>query len=287
MKKSIAVILLGSALVLPNTSQAEASTLDSAQVNTVVKTITVEGNLHQLPTQLKYNKGDLQAYYNGLASWLKKHYKPQEKPVEKPDTPVEKPDTPVEKPDTPVEKPDTPVEKPDTPVEKPDTPVEKPDTPVEKPDTPVEKPTPPTNPTPEEKPDQTPGQGQVSASQIEKAVLTLTNAERQKAGLKPLQMDDKLMKTARAKSADMASKNYFSHTSPTYGSPFDQMKANGITYRAAAENIAMGQRSAEEVVKGWMNSPGHRQNILTPGFTHIGIGYDAKGNYWTQQFIQK
>ncbi|MCM3758176.1 CAP domain-containing protein [Sporosarcina aquimarina] len=302
MKKSIAVILLGSALVLPNSSQAEASTLDSAQVNKVVKTIQVEGNLQQLPTQLKYNKWDLQAYYNGLASWLIKHYvKPQEKPVEKPDTPVEKPDTPVEKPDTPVEKPDTPVEKPDTPVEKPDTPVEKPDTPVEKPDTPVEKPdtpvekpdtpvekpTPPTNPTPEEKPDQTPGQGQVSASQIEKAVLTLTNAERQKAGLKPLQMDDKLMKTARAKSADMASKNYFSHTSPTYGSPFDQMKANGITYRAAAENIAMGQRSAEEVVKGWMNSPGHRQNILTPGFTHIGIGYDAKGNYWTQQFIQK
>lgn len=100
-------------------------------------------------------------------------------------------------------------------------------------------------------------------------------------------MDEKLMNTARAKSADMASKNYFSHTSPTYGSPFDQMKANGITYRAAAENIAMGQRSAEEVVKGWMESPGHRQNILTPGFTHIGIGYDARGNYWTQQFIQK
>ncbi|MBD7908321.1 hypothetical protein H9659_08260 [Sporosarcina sp. Sa3CUA8] len=186
-----------------------------------------------------------------------------------------------------MEKPDAPIEKPDTPVEKPDAPIEKPDTPVEKPDTPVEKPSLPTNPVPEEKPEQTPDQGQVSASQIEQAVLTLTNAERQKAGLKALQMDDKLMKTARAKSADMASKNYFSHTSPTYGSPFDQMKANGITYRAAAENIAMGQRSAEEVVKGWMESPGHRQNILTPGFTHIGIGYDAKGNYWTQQFIQK
>jgi len=124
-------------------------------------------------------------------------------------------------------------------------------------------------------------------SAIEQAVLNLTNAERQKAGLKPLQIDKKLMDSARQKSTDMATKNYFSHTSPTYGSPFDQMKANGITYRSAAENIAMGQRSAEEVVKAWMESPGHRQNILTPDFTHIGIGYDANGQYWTQQFIQK
>ena len=72
------------------------------------------------------------------------------------------------------------------------------------------------------------------------------------------------MNSARQKSAEMASKGYFSHTSPTYGSPFDQMKANGVSYRSAAENIAMGQRTAEEVVKGWMESPGHRQNILTP-----------------------
>src|SRR5690606_1626745 len=126
-----------------------------------------------------------------------------------------------------------------------------------------------------------------NVSAIEQAVLELTNAERQKAGLQPLQFDTKLMNSARQKSTDMAKNNYFSHTSPTYGSPFDQMKANGITYRAAAENIAMGQRSAEEVVKAWMESPGHRQNILTPEFTHIGIGYDANGNYWTQQFIQK
>lgn len=282
MKKSIAVILLGSALVLPNTSQAEASTLDSVKVNKVVKTITVEGNLQQFPTQLQYNKGDLQAYYNGLASWLMKHYaKPQQKPVEKPDAPVEKP-TPTPKPDQkPV--PEVKPEKPTPPAAEKPVPTPKPE---QKPDvTPV--PTPPAKPAPQEKPEQTPDQGQVSASQVEQAVLTLTNAERQKAGLKSLQMDEKLMQTARAKSADMASKNYFSHTSPTYGSPFDQMKANGITYRAAAENIAMGQRSAEEVVKGWMESPGHRQNILTPGFTHIGIGYDAHGNYWTQQFIQK
>lgn len=284
MKKSIAVILLGSALVLPNTSQAEASTFDSVQTKSVIKTVKVEGALQLLPTQIQTNKVDLESYYKELVSWLKKQsIKPQGKPVQKPDTPVGNP-APTPKPDpNPSPEVTPPTEKPTPPVTEVPKPAPQPE---QKPDvTPV--PTPPTKPVPEVKPDPTPDQGQVSASQIEQAVLTLTNAERQKAGLKPLQMDDKLMKSARAKSADMASKNYFSHTSPTYGSPFDQMKANGITYRAAAENIAMGQRSAEEVVKGWMESPGHRQNILTPGFTHIGIGYDARGNYWTQQFIQK
>ena len=95
------------------------------------------------------------------------------------------------------------------------------------------------------------------------------------------------MNSAREKSADMSKNKYFSHTSPTLGSPFDQMKANGIQYKAAAENIAMGQRTAAEVVKGWMESPGHRANIMNGTYTHIGIGYDANGNYWTQQFIQK
>ncbi len=126
-----------------------------------------------------------------------------------------------------------------------------------------------------------------SVSAIEQEVLNLTNAERQKAGLAPLQFDQKLMESARAKSKDMSVNNYFAHTSPTYGSPFDQMKSFGVTYRAAAENIANGQRSAQDVVREWMDSPGHRQNILTPNFTHIGIGYDENGNYWTQQFIQK
>ncbi|KXH81779.1 CAP domain-containing protein [Sporosarcina sp. HYO08] len=156
----------------------------------------------------------------------------------------------------------------------------------------VEKPAPAPAPAPQQPAAETPAKPaqatqDASVSAVEQAVLNLTNAERQKAGLKPLQTDKNLMNSARQKSADMSAKNYFSHTSPTYGSPFDQMKANGVTYRAAAENIAMGQRSAEEVVKAWMESPGHRQNILTPEFTHIGIGFDANGNYWTQQFIQK
>jgi uncharacterized YkwD family protein len=118
-------------------------------------------------------------------------------------------------------------------------------------------------------------------------VVDLTNKEREKAGLQPLQVDSALMANAQEKSLDMKNNNYFSHQSPTLGSPFDQMKNRGITYKAAGENIAKGQTTAEQVVEGWMNSAGHRANILDSKFTHIGVGYVAEGNYWTQQFIQK
>jgi uncharacterized YkwD family protein len=150
------------------------------------------------------------------------------------------------------------------------------------------KPATPTPPAVEKPAASTPATQQPGAiSNIEQQVLTLTNQERAKGGLKPLATDAALMNTARAKSTDMSKNNYFSHTSPTLGSPFDQMKAKGIQYKAAAENIAMGQKTAAEVVKGWMESPGHRANIMNGTYTHIGIGYDANGNYWTQQFIQK
>jgi uncharacterized YkwD family protein len=130
---------------------------------------------------------------------------------------------------------------------------------------------------------------QSSVSEFEKKVFELVNQERQKQGLKPLQLDTKLSDVAREKSKDMMNKNYFSHTSPTYGSPFDMMKQFGIEYRTAGENIAKGQQTPEEVMNGWMNSDGHRKNILNPNFTHIGVGY-VKGNgstYWTQMFIGK
>ncbi|WP_406621797.1 CAP domain-containing protein [Bacillus atrophaeus] len=126
-----------------------------------------------------------------------------------------------------------------------------------------------------------------SVSAYEKKVVELTNAERQKQGLKPLQIDEKLSKSAHAKSQDMKDKNYFDHQSPTYGSPFDMMKSFGISYKTAGENIAQGQKTPEEVVKAWMNSQGHRENIMNPSFTHIGVGYVESGNYWTQQFIGK
>lgn len=122
---------------------------------------------------------------------------------------------------------------------------------------------------------------------FEQEVIRLTNVERQKAGLKPLTEDWELSRVARHKSNDMAQNNYFSHTSPTYGSPFNMMKAYGITYRAAGENIAKGQRTPQQVVNAWMNSSGHRANILNANFTHIGVGYDKNGHYWTQMFISK
>ena len=126
-----------------------------------------------------------------------------------------------------------------------------------------------------------------SVDAIEAAVVELTNAERAKAGLQPLKTYAPLMNSARVKSQDMKDKNYFSHTSPTYGSPFDQMKSLGISYTAAGENIAKGQKTAEEVVTAWMNSEGHRANILNANYTHIGVGYVKDGNIWTQQFIKQ
>ncbi|MEC1523740.1 CAP domain-containing protein [Neobacillus niacini] len=122
-------------------------------------------------------------------------------------------------------------------------------------------------------------------SAYEQKVVDLTNQERAKNGLAALKVDVTLSKMAREKSRDMSANGYFSHTSPTYGSPFDMMKQYGISYRYAGENIAMGQRTPEEVVKGWMNSEGHRKNILSPNFNYIGVGYVSQGNYWTQEFI--
>ncbi|MEH7373969.1 CAP domain-containing protein [Neobacillus drentensis] len=126
-----------------------------------------------------------------------------------------------------------------------------------------------------------------SLSAYEQKVVDLTNQERAKNGLPALKVDVTLSKMAHEKSRDMSANGYFSHTSPTYGSPFDMMKKYGITYRYAGENIAMGQRTPEEVVKAWMNSEGHRKNILSPNYNYIGVGYVSQGNYWTQEFIGK
>ncbi|OZU87728.1 hypothetical protein CIL03_15290 [Virgibacillus indicus] len=124
-------------------------------------------------------------------------------------------------------------------------------------------------------------------SQFEQEVVELTNQERAKHGLSELKVDTNLSKVAREKSSDMAANNYFAHNSPTYGSPFDMMKQFGVSYKTAGENIAKGQRTPAEVVNAWMNSEGHRANILNGDFTHIGVGYVEQGNHWTQQFIGK
>lgn len=119
----------------------------------------------------------------------------------------------------------------------------------------------------------------------ENKVIELVNNIRTQYGLSPLKANWELSRVARYKSQDMADKKYFSHTSPTYGSPFNMMKNFNISYRTAGENIAMGYTTPEAVVNGWMNSPGHRANILNSSFTQIGVGYVASGNYWTQMFI--
>ncbi|PGZ04478.1 CAP domain-containing protein [Bacillus thuringiensis] len=140
----------------------------------------------------------------------------------------------------------------------------------------------------EQKPaEQKPAEEAKSLSEFEQRVVELTNTERAKQGLPALKIDTELSKVARIKSEDMQKNNYFDHNSPTYGSPFDMMKKFGISYTSAGENIAQGQRTPEEVVQAWMNSAGHRANILNNGFTHIGVGYVESGNYWTQQFITK
>ena len=119
-------------------------------------------------------------------------------------------------------------------------------------------------------------------------MIELVNVERTSRNLSPLQSHNRLSDLAAVKSQDMADKGYFSHTSPTYGSPFDMMNEFDFKYRAAGENIAAGQRTPEEVVEGWMNSEGHRKNILNEQFTHIGVGYVEGGSYrtyWTQLFM--
>src|SRR5690606_25969744 len=121
----------------------------------------------------------------------------------------------------------------------------------------------------------------------EREVVKYTNIERVKNGLPELKIDNELSKVAWYKSKDMETVGYFDHTSPTYGSPFDMMSDFGIHYTAAGENIAYGYPTAKSVVDGWMNSPGHRANILNEMFTHIGVGYVQDGHYATQMFLRK
>jgi len=124
-----------------------------------------------------------------------------------------------------------------------------------------------------------------AVSSFESEVVRLVNEVRAKKGLKPLTENWELSRVARYKSRDMVDNRYFSHTSPTYGSPFQMIKAFGLSFRTAGENIAYGQRSPEAVVNAWMNSSGHRANILNASYTQIGVGYVSNGHYWTQMFI--
>ncbi len=124
-----------------------------------------------------------------------------------------------------------------------------------------------------------------SVTSFEQQVVDLVNKIRRENGLSELKMNWELSRVARYKSQDMSDNRYFSHTSPTYGSPFEMIRSFGISYRTAGENIAMGYQTPQAVVNGWMNSSGHRANILNASFTQIGVGYVQNGSYWTQMFI--
>ncbi|TQS70611.1 hypothetical protein DX933_17785 [Ornithinibacillus gellani] len=263
-KKIGAVTALSAALLFGGAFQTSASAQAAdTSANTTLYKVSVNGGQWQ-----QLDNFDIQSFIkqyvakfqwkNQNNNWKQEHSTQTEKPQAE-SKPVEKPaEKPVEKP-----------------AEKPE---------VEKPaQNQTQTPQPEKQPEQQEKP-----QAESSAlNQFEQEVVELTNKERANYGLKPLQIDENLSKVAREKSRDMAVNGYFSHNSPTYGSPFDMMKNWGIQYNSAGENIAKGQRTPQEVVNAWMNSEGHRANILNGSFTHIGVGYVENGNVWTQQFIGK
>ena len=123
-----------------------------------------------------------------------------------------------------------------------------------------------------------------SMSVQEQQAAALINRYRRQAGVSPAAISTEISRQARVKSRDMKTNRYFSHTSPTYGSPFSLMRVLGVTYESAAENIAMGYYNAEDVVEAWMNSPSHRNAMLSDRYTTMGIGY-ADG-YWTLWLIR-
>jgi uncharacterized YkwD family protein/spore coat assembly protein SafA len=127
-----------------------------------------------------------------------------------------------------------------------------------------------------------------SLASYEQQVFELVNKERSSRGLATLKYSTDVAYVARLKSQDMINKKYFSHTSPTYGSPFEMMEQFGLRFSAAGENIAYGQKTAAEVMNAWMNSAGHKANILSTAYTTMGVGVAKAANgtlYWTQEFI--
>jgi len=121
----------------------------------------------------------------------------------------------------------------------------------------------------------------------EQVILNLVNDVRKNAGLSELKVDSEIMRVAEVKAQDMEDNNYFSHTSPTYGSPFDMLKSFGVSYKSAGENIA-GHSTSEKAFEAWMDSPGHKANILNSSYNYTGIGVvdsDRYGKMLVQMFV--
>ncbi|WP_317891131.1 peptidoglycan-binding protein [Paenibacillus oceani] len=151
----------------------------------------------------------------------------------------------------------------------------------------IKRPPSPKQPSPSPSPSPKPPESGVRAE--EGQMIEHVNTARKAAGLQPLAADSKLSEVARLKSKDMIDHDYFSHQSPTYGSPFEMMQKFHITYSTAGENIACNQ-SVEAAHEALMNSPGHRENLMNASFTRIGIGIvdgGPCGKMFTQLFIGK
>lgn len=247
-------IILGLAASMLLSTSAGAADLSNAR--------KISGSIHVISSQnLQDMLAELNDRYGDLFEWIA-----QQRPgcPELPDD-SETPDTPDES-----ETPDIP-ELPDLP-DIPDLP-EVPDTPVipEIPDEPA-------------LPDETPGVD-ASMSAYAQEVVRLVNVERAKNGLSALTVNAKATQAAQVRAAEQAKS--FSHTRPNGTSCFTALKEAGVSYRSAGENIAYGQRTPEAVVNAWMNSAGHRANILGSQFTEIGVGYTVINGtpYWSQFFI--
>ena len=139
----------------------------------------------------------------------------------------------------------------------------------------------------------TPGPA-VSAAELamEESTLSMVNVERRKAGVTPLVMRDDLRDVARAHSQDMAARDFHAHTNPDGDTPWDRIRSAGIAHSSSAENIAWNNhpKAANVALNDWMKSPGHRNNILSAGYTHTGMGIapdGASGYYFTQVFISE
>lgn len=292
MKK---IVPLALALTMTATASAGAAEVHTAKIN--MSSSVVSQARQQLIQQLM-EKFDFSACF---PDWNIPSFTPEETPDETPDnTPEEIPEEmPEEQPDeTPEETPDeqpeeTPEEHPEeTPDEQPEeTPDEQPEeTPDEQPEEmPDNTPQLPDNNRPEETPDngteQTPDQDNgTSQGDFASQVVALVNAERAKQGLSALKVDTKVQQAALVRAQESAQS--FSHTRPNGSSFSTALTEAGVSFRRSGENIAYGQSTPQQVMNAWMNSSGHRANILNENFTTIGVGYTVINGtaYWAQLF---
>lgn len=258
MKKLLKIVLVVALICSPLHSFVSMDTAEAAPIITVRPCVSLSGSSdgELLPDYLVSKIVNGKTYYPSKSPEVRVYR------ISKPDYNGYQP-KPVPSP--------APVPVPNPTPEKPAP------NPQPKPETPAPLPSPKPTPVPEPEPLPVPAPAKdFSAMQTE--MLGYINTARADNNLAPLTLDTALCNGAYLKSKDMAENNYFSHTSPTYGSPFAMMKSLGVTYRAAAENIAKNT-SVKGAHNAFMNSTGHRQNILGSGYHKVGLGLYQEGNY--------